>query len=258
MKCNVCGTMNHSFFSGAVLEKYNINYYYCQNCGFIQTEYPHWLEEAYSKPINVSDTGYLVRNLSNVKYLTVFLYMLFGTNGVFLDYAGGYGVFVRLMRDIGFDFTWYDKYTKNLFASGFEWDEKSKVDAITIFETFEHFVEPMTEIQSLLQTSNIVVFSTELYPEPVPRPEDWWYYGLEHGQHISFYSKKTLKYIANKFDVYYYKIGSLHIFSRKKIPNYILLTTKLSKFGVDRLLSKKLTSKTWADYQYISKKVEQN
>ncbi len=42
----------------------------------------------------------------------------------FLDYAGGYGVFTRLMRDIGFDFYWHDPYTQNLFANGFEKDIK--------------------------------------------------------------------------------------------------------------------------------------
>lgn len=70
----------------------------------MQVEEPFRLEEAYSSSINLSDTGYLVRNLFLVKRLTVVLYFLFGRNAKFLDYGGGYGVSVRLMLDYGFDF----------------------------------------------------------------------------------------------------------------------------------------------------------
>jgi hypothetical protein len=78
----------------------------------------------------------MVRNLFFRKRLTILLHLLFGNKAQFVDYAGGYGVFVRLMRDVGFDFQWYDKYTQNLFSAGFEWDETSKVDAVTLFEVF--------------------------------------------------------------------------------------------------------------------------
>jgi len=122
--------------------------------------------------------------------VTILLALFFNKNGKFLDFAGGYGVFVRLMRDIGFDFVLYDKYTQNLFAKGFEYNPSHKIEAITTFESFEHFAKPMDEIESMLKISKNIIFSTELLPDPIPKPEDWWYYGLEHGQHISFYSKK--------------------------------------------------------------------
>ena len=32
----------------------------------------------------------------------------------FIDYAAGYGFFVSLMRDYGFNFYWQDKYCENL------------------------------------------------------------------------------------------------------------------------------------------------
>ena len=46
----------------------------------------------------------------------------------FLDYGGGYGILVRLMRDVGYDFYWFDKYSQNIFAKGFEC--KDKIDYI--------------------------------------------------------------------------------------------------------------------------------
>lgn len=179
--------------------------------------------------------------------------MLFGRSGRFVDYAGGYGVFVRLMRDVGFDFLWYDKYTKNIFASGFEWDCFEKVDAITLFEVFEHFLDPVEELSNLLKVTDTIIFSTTLHPDPIPKPEEWWYYGLEHGQHISLYSKESLQYLAKKFDANFLTLGSLHIISKKKISYFHLLLTKFSRFGWHKILERRLTSKFWSDHELMTK-----
>jgi hypothetical protein len=251
MKCKICASNIEASFQGKILGKYNINYYHCSNCDFIQTEDPYWLKEAYLRPINYCDTGYMSRNVSYAKGLTIFLYLLFGKNGQYLDYAGGYGVFVRLMRDIGFDFCWDDKFTENIFASGFEWNQKSRVDAVTLFEVFEHFEQPMDEIENLLSISDIIIFSTELHPDPVPQPENWWYYGLEHGQHIALYSVKTFQYIGNQFDLNYLNIGSLHVLSKKNISSWKIKVFKLSKFGIHKFIGRMMTSKTWLDYKYM-------
>jgi hypothetical protein len=56
------------------------------------------------------DTGIMQRNLYLSKITAFILLLFFDCRKKFLDYAGGYGVFVRLMRDYGFDFYWYDKY----------------------------------------------------------------------------------------------------------------------------------------------------
>lgn len=255
MKCKICYTDNPPCFSGKILNKYEINYYHCSSCHFLQTEQPHWLEEAYAQPINISDTGYIARNLFYANRLTVLLYLLFGKNKIFLDYAGGYGVFVRLMRDIGFDFSWDDKYTKNIFSSGFEWNQQSRVDAVTLFEVFEHFVEPITEIENLLKISDTIIFSTDIYPDHFPMPEDWGYFGLDHGQHISFYSKKTFNVIAKQFEVNYYNVGSLHILTKKAIPVWKLMVTRLSRFGLHKVIATKLDSNTLIDHKLMSKKV---
>lgn len=253
MKCKVCNTENQSCFSGTVLGKYEVKYYHCSLCDFIHTEDPYWLEEAYSRPINLSDTGYMERNLFYSKRLTILLYFIFGKTGKFLDYASGYGVFVRLMRDVGFDFCWDDKYTKNLFAAGFEWDYLTKVDAITLFEVFEHFVDPIKEVENLLKFTDTIIFSTTLHPNPVPKPKSWWYYGLDHGQHISLYSRDTFEFMSEHFGLNYYNIGSLHILTRKRVSIFILLATKFSRLNLDKIIAKFLRSKTWSDHERMIK-----
>ena len=192
--CRVCKSTVSKIFSSNVLQKYSVEYFQCSRCEYIQTENPYWLEEAYNSPINVTDTGMIMRNLwfRNVAATTIFF--LFDYKGKFLDYGGGYGVFVRLMRDVGFDFYWQDKHTENLFAKGFEFpvSEKLTIELLTCFEAFEHFVEPVTELENLLSISQNILLSTEFIPEPAPPPGEWWYYGVDHGQHIGFFRKKTL------------------------------------------------------------------
>jgi hypothetical protein len=145
-----------------VLYKYQATYYRCPNCGFIQTEAPYWLNEAYTKAIAPADTGIIARNINNAANLVFF--MQFIQLGPALDFGGGHGILTRIMRDYGFDFYHYDKYAENLFASGFEGDLDKRYALVTSFENFEHFVNPIEEIEKLLGIADIVYFSTELLP----------------------------------------------------------------------------------------------
>jgi len=128
-----------------VLSKYDCGFYFCDDCGVLQAENPHWLEEAYASPIASADTGVLWRNLYLAQLTSVVLYFLFDRRGRFLDAAGGYGIFTRLMRDIGFDFYWTDKYSPNLTARGFEAEAGpgAPYTAVTAFEVMEHLPDPV-------------------------------------------------------------------------------------------------------------------
>ena len=79
---------------------------------------PIWLGEAYAEPINRSDTGYVWRNLWARDKMRECIEFNLNPDGIFLDYAAGYGLFVRLMRDAGYDFRWSDLYCQNLVCSG--------------------------------------------------------------------------------------------------------------------------------------------
>ena len=253
MRCKICSYDNPVLFSARVLSKYSIDYYYCSNCGFIQTEEPFWLEESYKDAINLSDTGILSRNISLSKYTSVIINLFFNRNKKFLDYAGGYGIFTRLMRDKGFDFLWTDIYAKNLLSRGFESAGNEQLELLTAFEVLEHLSDPLKEIENMLTKSRNILFSTELVPIPVPAPENWWYYAFEHGQHISFYSTATLQYIAKKYSLYYYTNGkNLHLFTEKKInkilwSTLILLNISLLQF----ILCKGMKSKTVSDMKMM-------
>ena len=256
--CRVCKSPVTKIFSGSLLENYSVDYFQCPFCGYVQTTEPFWLEEAYSKPINDVDTGLMMRSFWHRNITSTLIYILFNKRGMFLDYGGGYGVFVRLMRDIGFDFLWQDKHTKNLFAKGFEFNEldHNPVELLTCFEAFEHFFEPTIELENLLKISQNILLSTELIPDPVPMPSEWWYYGLEHGQHIGFFQKKTFEYLGKKYSLNFYTNGqNIHFLSKKIfLKPAFKWFTKASKY-MNPLIQKRMESLIWKDLEKMKTKI---
>jgi hypothetical protein len=228
--CKICSSDAHEYGQAKILNQYQVTYFKCDNCGFVFTEEPYWLEEAYQESINRTDTGLVKRNVLFTRLTRLIITAYFDTSSRFIDYGGGYGLFVRLMRDAGYDFFWHDRYSDNLLAKGFEAERTSDpYEMATAFEVFEHLVDPMEDIDRILKYSNNILFSTILIPENRPKPNDWWYYGLEHGQHIALYSLETLKIIAQKKNL---KLVSnnrnIHLlYSREKIGK--LLFNLLSK-----------------------------
>ncbi len=255
-KCNICD-FDVKYFSDAILlGKYPIKYYRCLNCGYVQTEEPYWLEEAYSRPINISDTGIMNRNINNARIVSAILKLCFNSNGKFADYGGGYGIFVRLMRDRGFDFYRDDKYCSNLFANGFDVADSgaNRFELVTSFEVFEHFVSPSEELQKLLRKSDSILFTTEIMPDNQPQPSEWWYYGLDHGQHISFYTRKALQCLADKFGLNYYHRNNIHLFMLNNKATMSLRFKLATYHRITQLMDLLLrgNSLTYKDYENMS------
>src|ERR1700761_5584233 len=104
MPCRVCKRETVKIFVGKILNKYEVNYFRCKSCGFIQTEEPFWLEESYNSAINEIDIGPVNRAMTGSRLTEGIILSNLDRNEKFIDYGGGYGIFVRLMRDKGFDF----------------------------------------------------------------------------------------------------------------------------------------------------------
>lgn len=248
MECKICQSKASHVKTLKVRNSYNAEYYLCGTCGFMFAGNPTWLGEAYNEPINITDTGYVLRNVYLSRKTLILFFVLFGSKHIYLDFAGGYGMLARLMRDYGLDFLTDDAYTPNLFMRGFEYMNQ-KIEAVTCFECFEHLSDPKKEIDKIFSFSTNIFFSTVLFSGEVAPADDWEYYGLNHGQHVSFYSLKTLKYIAKKHNVNVYSDGAnLHLFTKKKIPNWLfelLLTSTIIQ--LDLVIRKMLKSKTLSD-----------
>jgi hypothetical protein len=215
--CKICGGAANPKFAALVMGRYNGSFSHCKACGFLQADNPDWLEAAYREPINLTDTGLVRRNLLLSRITAVIIFYLFDKKGAFVDYGGGYGLFTRLMRDIGLDFYWLDPYARNLLSRGFEYGpEKGRLELLTAFEVFEHLANPLEEIEKMVGLCSNILFSTALLPRPIPHPEQWWYYGLEHGQHVSFYSPQTLSWIASRFGLVCISAGMVHLLTKRR------------------------------------------
>lgn len=216
VSCKVCGAPSTFFGKTDVLKKYRAQYFRCEMCGFIQAETPYWLEEAYSSAIASQDVGIVQRNLLNCELTSAVLNLLFPNLSSAIDYGAGHGMFVRLMRDRGFNFYWSDLHATNDYARGFEREEGSNYDFLTAFEVLEHLVDPIEELSKLMSLSDNVFASTCIVPEPVPGLSDWWYFVPSTGQHISFYTKESLRLLAARFGRSLLSVGPYHLFTKKR------------------------------------------
>lgn len=252
-QCPVCSNQQRPYFQETVLRKYRVDYFYCDTCGLLQTEKPYWSDEAYQSAIASADTGLIQRNITLSKLLCCTLFFLFDRQGKCLDLGGGYGILTRLLRDIGFDAYWSDPYCENLFAQGFEANETTPpFNVITAFEVLEHLHDPLDFIESsMVKTgASTIIFSTELFHQAPPMPEDWHYYAFNAGQHISFYQTKTLRYLADVLSLTFLTCGSFHVFTNQKIHplTFRLLTSRL-RIILNLYVKKKMRSKTLSDHQ---------
>jgi hypothetical protein len=195
----------------------------------------------------MEDTGIVQRNILFSQRTSCVLFFLFGHTGTYVDWGGGSGLFVRLMRDRGFDFYWHDQYTAV---------QQRPIDVLTAFECFEHFADPLQEIEAMLSISRSLLFSTVTYSKIAPDPERWAYYAFSHGQHIAFYSADTLRYIAKKFNLNLCTNNkSFHLLTDKHPNNnWYNGLLKLSQLGLPSLLALRMGSKREQDAALAAQK----
>ena len=252
-QCPICFSQQRFCFQETILKKYNVDYFYCDTCGLLQTEEPYWLNEAYESVIASADTGLIQRNIVLSQLLSCILFFSYDRQGKYLDIGGGYGMLTRLLRDIGFDMYWSDPYCENLFAQGFEATKASPpFNAITAFEVLEHIHNPLDFLQkSMIKAStSTVIFSTELFHNFPPAPRDWSYYAFNTGQHISFYQLRTLKYVAKTLSLSLLSHGNIHILTDQKINSIIFRLTTSRLLPILAIHVKKtMRSRTLIDYQ---------
>jgi len=218
MLCKICESATEHFGEQQVLQTFTARYLRCTRCGFVFVEQPTWLEQAYELPIAAADTGIVVRNLRFADLVGTLIDLGLPQARRCIDFGGGAGLFVRLMRDRGYDFYRQDKYCDNIFAVGFDARAGERFDLATSIEVIEHIVDPMTVLQELAQLAPTVLIGTEQLPAVRNRPGEWWYYAPEGGQHISFFSARALQIAAERLGMQLSSNGrNVHVFSRERI-----------------------------------------
>ena len=233
----------------------------CGVCGLLQVQDPAWLAEAYSDAIAVTDTGLVQRNLEIASRLIILLDSLAVGQKPCLDVAGGYGLLVRLMRDYGFHFRWSDPYCENLLARGFEHTaDNGPYAVVTAFEVLEHVEDPLSFVRDALENSGAdhMILSTEVFEGAPPDPDVWPYYSLQTGQHISFFQRRTLAWLAEAAGLHFATDGLLHVYSRRPIdPGLLARTSGRFAFLRKRLALRRRRSLTIADHDMMVAQLRQ-
>lgn len=255
INCHICANESLKIFDALILNKYRTDYFQCTNCGFIQTEKPTWLNEAYVSAITSIDVGLVYRNLGFSNIIPSILDIFSTEDDSYLDYGGGYGLFVRIMRDKGYDFYLQDVFAENLFAKYFElkdYNKKAKFAALTAFEVFEHLENPVDELKKMFELSDTLIFSTELQPvSTYSSVSDWWYFVPETGQHLSFYSTRSLEILSEQCECNFYTNKyDLHILTKLDLKqDPFIIKPPEKKRLEERIISKFLTKKPDVDVE---------
>jgi predicted nucleic acid-binding Zn ribbon protein len=193
--CRLCGGPAKRVFSQTILQAHEAGYYRCDVCSSLQTEEPHWLDEAYGKNLSCLDTGAAQRTLTNLAICFV-LSRLFKLTNV-IDFGGGDGLLCRFLRDYGLNCFVTDRYATPTYAQGFTEPDFHQPDLVIASEVVEHFPHPGRDLDDLFKLKPRLVFvSTGVYTD---EQRDWWYLAPESGQHVFFYSRKALDLVADKY-----------------------------------------------------------
>ncbi|MFC2060928.1 class I SAM-dependent methyltransferase [Elusimicrobiota bacterium] len=179
----------------------SIKYYYCSKCGFICKDEgfivaPDKEKNRYMTHNNAPDNEGYVSMLNEFIDKTV---RYAGSGHMHaLDYGcGNNPVLAMLLRKRGYTVDTYDKY----FAPDKTYRTR-KYDIITLTEVIEHIEYPIktfNELNALINPDGIISIMTLFHPENTEEFKTWWY--KRDFTHISFYSGKTLEYVAGTMDM---------------------------------------------------------
>lgn len=200
MKCLLCQTISTQNFT--VEKKPVHSYFHCPHCDLIfmdplERPLPDEEKARYDLHENEETTGY--RNffaplLQDIENYSVVLGKP-RTQVQILDYGSGpTGFLGKLLKERSFQVANFD-----IFYSPTPESLETSYDVITSTEVWEHFHDPFKEITMLtgiLKTFGILVVMTSAHPGPGPFHD--WHYRRDF-THVTFFSEKTMKWIADHF-----------------------------------------------------------
>ena len=184
----------------------------CRNldCEHVFYHQPNWLDFAHSSSISILDCGAVRRSLLNSLFLATLLFFCrkYPSSYRHVDYGASTGLLVRILRDLSIESLWHDPYSQNIYSQGFEYVAQGQINVVTAFEVLEHIPNPHKKFGELLRKSKpeIVVLQTQLTPNKVS--SQWDYLQTLSGQHVSFFSLKSLSKFMNTYGFSIHRVGS--------------------------------------------------
>ncbi|MFR1708044.1 MAG: methyltransferase domain-containing protein [Clostridium sp.] len=219
----------------------------CNNCGLVYAN-PIPTIESYNKlseklaEIEISNGFYKLDDyfefnveVANIRMANIEKYT--SRKGRLLDIGAGYGTFIGVARDRGWNITGLE-FSKNNYVYAkknydiellnknfYDFDEDDKYDVITLFEVIEHLWSPkedLKKINSLLNVGGILVIATpnltSLFCRKYKEFNMFWYMHC----HLTFFSREVLALYLEEcgFEILEFNIskegkGRMEIYAKK-------------------------------------------
>ncbi|MDM8533516.1 class I SAM-dependent methyltransferase [Clostridiaceae bacterium HSG29] len=193
-KCKICGSecLKHLYN-----EKSNTNYYFCEVCEFVFQDDNEIVSLEKEKEIyDLHDNSFESKGYVDMfeNFIDKAIKPFIQNKGNVLDFGSGPGpVLAKILENQGWNVKIFDPiYDDNDDYLNY------KYDLITSTEVFEHFSNPLKELEKiskLLNKNGVLAIMTILRPKTMDEFKEWWY--IRDVTHISFYSQKTL-YLMGK------------------------------------------------------------
>lgn len=216
--CRLCDSKSNYMNT----EKLEEDYYHCPQCDLIFMDKKDVIstdseKERYEEHDNTHQNEGYVNMFKDFIERAVEPYFDFSKEAKVLEFGCGPGpVLADLLKEKGLKVDLYDPY---FFPD--ESYKSKEYDLITSTEVFEHLFNPAQEIEnllSILKENGVMSVMTHFHKrgEKDFRFEDWWYKWDK--THITFFSHKTMEWIANKYNLKILFIGNkkLCVFKKTK------------------------------------------
>jgi SAM-dependent methyltransferase len=177
-----------------------VPYHRCEECGFLFTiVFDSFTQEDFAELVYNDDYALVDPDFADLRPRAnaAFIAELFAAHRStrILDYGGGNGLTAELLRGAGFtNVTTYDPFVPAHSAR-----PTGRFELILCFEVVEHSPDPhgtFEDIDSLVATDGIVLFSTLVQPAEITSfGLDWWYAAPRNG-HVSLHSRESIAAIT--------------------------------------------------------------
>ncbi|MBN2797064.1 MAG: class I SAM-dependent methyltransferase [Clostridia bacterium] len=194
MDCKICGSKTYPIHD----VQFDIIYHRCTSCLFVYEDSKFHISiekelEEYNRHENsIEDEGYV--NMFK-RFQNAFESFVSGTK--VLEFGSGpTPVFSQVLRKSSYEVTSFDPF----YAPDLDYLNHS-YDLITSTEVFEHIVEPIETLDTLvrlLRPGGILAIMTQFVPEDEVFIK-WWY--RRDPTHIGFYHHKTFEYLSQKYQL---------------------------------------------------------
>jgi hypothetical protein len=220
MKCMICGSDSRYYFSKAYSESPfdefmrdigPVDYYRCQNCGFVLSRTHSELDESKWGALNLLFHHY-IENPANEKRNNqppyaeqAMMLCLLAKNGIIrtdsmIDYAAGYGTLSSMLsKYFGIELPTFDPYVQTADSTRYIAADRLKTHKTVINSAmFEHVLrrEDLDRVNDLVDEDGCLILHTVVC-ERVPPDPNWFY--LRPPVHTAFHTNKSMQILMDQW-----------------------------------------------------------